>query len=653
MRVIVWLSVVHIVAEAFCRFSNQLKVSKSKIIIRSPSIGPPVLLSSSIEDLLREKFTKTMKSNNTRSFSSWSNFERSLPRRKYDVKGISSYLPLYTLEYYSRDDDLQKFADEIMQTPKNIEKQIRTCVKYIAAPPSSGKTSCILPAFLKTKLTHYFYVAFDNNQENNYRLYSGSSMMSSIPDKAHQQGADFMFQCIKTFLDPKSSGPHRIECNLNPADFQTTVDELQKYLDKKLGDQHQCLFHLDEHRKICPRGSDDDTGKDFSRGAMELLARVSRAQVVATYTDLPSLPPEGSSGMCRKPLKMPIFNMNQVMEKAVPELRITIPSNAPRSFHRKLATLKLRLSMTIRRLGITSVLHVRHDCPETETFLAAFQAAAALVGEDEKNALDALEACMKLCEFQTSLNIGADPNAAALLLGIPETERFNDMYRQLSDLQLVGYGLFTTSLGSLLARWDPNIEVYNKGLIKFLSMLESDDYLSSTPLETAYIWTLSTRSAVAGVLKIYKSLFTIKCNNLEPARLFPGDNSSICDTAFLRQDVLYYADERNGKPTHPLADIFFITKDQQLVLVDVAGGDDKKVMQKRKNLLAWIEANGGCIDGYTLHGVVLAPYDITGKTSSLTRVPNTNDESSAVEVVRGMAARRLLGGLDQIYVWLE
>ena len=586
-----------------------------------------------------------MKSNNAQIFSSWSNFERSLPRRKYDVKGISSYLPLYTLEYYSRDDELQKFADEIMQPPKKSKQQIRTCVKYIAAPPSSGKTSCILPAFLKTKLTHYFYVAFDNNQENNYRLYSESSMISKIPDKAHQQGADFMFQCIKTFLDPKSPGPHRIECNLNPADFQTTEDELQKYLDKKLGDQHQCLFHLDEHRKMCPRISDDDTGKDFSRGAMELLARVSRAQVVATYTDLPLLPPQGSSGMCRIPVKMPILNMNQVMD-AVPELRITIPSNATRSFYRKLATLKLRLSMTIRRLGITSVLHVRHDRPKTETFLAAFQAAAAL----EK---DALEACMKLCQFQTSINFVADPNAAALLLGIPETERFNDMYRQLPDLQLVSYGLFTTSLVSLLARRDPNIEVYNKGLIKFRSMLVSDDYLSSTPLEAAYIWTLATRSAVVGLLEFYECLFTIQCNKLEPARLFPGDNSSICDTAFLRQDVLYYADERNSKPTHPLADIFFITKDQQLVLVDVAGGDDKKVMQKRKNLLAWIEANGGCIDGYTLHGVVLAPYDITGKTSSLTRVPNTNDESSAVEVVRGMAARRLLGGLDQIYVWLE
>ena len=212
-------------------------------------------------------------------------------------------------------------------------------------------------------------------------MWSESSLISNDPDTAHQQGADFIFKCIKMFLDSQSPGPYKIECNINPPNFKTIEDELQNYLDKKLGDQHQCLFHLDEHRKMCPRISDDDTGKDFSQGAMELLARVSRAQVVATYTDLPLLPPKGSSGMCRIPIKMPILDMNQVME-AVPELRITMPCNASRSFHRKLATLKLRLSMNIRRLRITSVLHVRHDCPETETFLAAFQSAAALVGEE-------------------------------------------------------------------------------------------------------------------------------------------------------------------------------------------------------------------------------------------------------------------------------
>ena len=421
-----------------------------------------------------------MKSNNSKIFSSWPNFEKSLPRRQYNVKK-KFYLPLFKLGYYARDDDLQRFADEIMQPPKKSE-QSRVCVKYIAAPSSSGKTTCILPAFLKTTLTHYFYIAFDNNQDKNFKLRS-PFLISNDPDIAREQGADFMFQCIKGFLDSPLPGSQKIECNPNPPDFQTTEDELEKYLDEKLGDQHQCLFHLDEHRKMCPRISEDDTGKDFSRGAMELLARVSRAHVVATYTDVPSLPSKGSAGVCRIPLKMPILNINKVMD-TVPELRITIPSKASRSFHRKLATLQLRLSMNIRRLGITSVLHVRHDCPETESFLAAFQSAASLI---DKEGEGALEACMKLCKFRSSINREADPNAAALLLGIPESERFNDKYRQMVDLQVVGDGLLTTSLDKLLVSRDPNIEVYNEGRIIFNSMLAWDDYLSSTPLEAAYI----------------------------------------------------------------------------------------------------------------------------------------------------------------------
>ena len=45
---------------------------------------------------------------------------------------------------------------------------------------------------------------------------------------------------------------------------------------------------------------------------------------------------------------------------------------------------------------------------------------------------------MKLCKLKKSIDLGADPNAAALLLGIPESERFNDKYRQMVDLQVVG-----------------------------------------------------------------------------------------------------------------------------------------------------------------------------------------------------------------------
>jgi hypothetical protein len=50
------------------------------------------------------------------------------------------------------------------------------------------------------------------------------------------------------------------------------------------------------------------------------------------------------------------------------------------------------------------------------------------------------------------------------------------------------------------------------------------------------------------------------CDELLPARFFPGGDSGTCDTVFLKPGVLYYADERIGKPIHRLADIFFITK---------------------------------------------------------------------------------------------
>lgn len=158
-----------------------------------------------------------------------------------------------------------------MQPPK-FSGQVGTWVKYITAPPPEK-----LPVYCQPFWRQPFCIAFDNNKENNYRFWSPFSLKSTIPGIAHKQGADFMFQCVQTFLDSLSLGPHRIECDLNQPDFQTTEDALQKYVDERFGDQHQCLFHLDAHCKMCPRMSDHDTGKDFSQGAIELLAGICRA----------------------------------------------------------------------------------------------------------------------------------------------------------------------------------------------------------------------------------------------------------------------------------------------------------------------------------------------------------------------------------------
>ena len=90
------------------------------------------------------------------------------------------------------------------------------------APSSSGKTTCILPAFLKTTFSHYFYIAFDNNQDKNFKLRS-PFLISNDPDIVHQQGADFMSNVSKdSFLVSPLPGSQKIECNPNPPDFQTS-----------------------------------------------------------------------------------------------------------------------------------------------------------------------------------------------------------------------------------------------------------------------------------------------------------------------------------------------------------------------------------------------------------------------------------------------
>lgn len=64
-------------------------------------------------------------------------------------------------------------------------------------------------------------------------------------------------------------------------------------------------------------------------------------------------------------------------------------------------------------------------------------------------------------------------------------------------------------------------------------------------------------------------------------------DSSVYNLDFLKNGVMYYTDERvGGKPSHPLADLFFITEANELVLVDVYGGMSKKMLKEKGNNLA-------------------------------------------------------------------
>jgi hypothetical protein len=181
-----------------------------------------------------------------------------------------------------------------------------------------------------------------------------------------------------------------------------------------------------------------------------------------------------------------------------------------------------------------------------------------------------------------------------------------DMYnRQFTDVVSLSDKQFTVSVQRMLQTSDPSTTLYDTGRRLFSSLLsKEDDLISSTPLEACYYWTLSCSSFFSGQLVFLSNTFPIRCKKLLPERLFPGDDSKIYDLSFLRHNTMYYADKKNnGKLLHPLADLFFISDDNELILVDITGGNKEKVNNKKNGLTEWIENEQQNIPSYKLKGV--------------------------------------------------
>jgi hypothetical protein len=111
-----------------------------------------------------------------------------------------------------------------------------------------------------------------------------------------------------------------------------------------------------------------------------------------------------------------------------------------------------------------------------------------------------------------------------------------------------------------------------------------------------------------------KATFKIDCRALMPGRLFPSNNSSDYKLDFLKmkgaETTIFFVDERNdGKSTHPLADMFYLSGNNQLVLLDIIGSSNHDAIQnKLYNLRDWISRHKNNSDiPYVLRGVVLAP----------------------------------------------
>ena len=69
---------------------------------------------------------------------------------------------------------------------------------------------------------------------------------------------------------------------------------------------------------------------------------------------------------------------------------------------------------------------------------------------------------------------------------------------------------------------------------------------------------------------------------------------------------MYYVEEGRGHTTHPLADIFFLTRRNEVVLVSITGGTEKRSVERRNKLADWIVKEQESVENFELHGVVFA-----------------------------------------------
>ena len=597
--------------------------------------------SSVLKDRLELHFNKIMKRDDIPLLSNFDVFKNSLPVRRDSSTG--EHIPLYELPHWTCNNDM--LAYQLGEQPLTS----RAVVKYLSAPGGSGKTSCILPAFLKNAekkvggFTHYLYLSFDNNAYKYFRLDHNDRVTW---DLAEDQGAWFILECLKILLEkPDQMGPYKIPCNKEPLPIRSTVMEYLKRIiprpDQKL------LVHVDEHHKMCRRDGEGDVARNgalFSKGAMSVLACVPRVTVVATYTARPPLPPQGSSAVCRYPLALPCLDIYEAT-KFVEELRFPHSHDSFNREQKRLwVTLCFRLGMKLTEIGLL-LLHKRGD-ENTNNLLQEFEERAS-----HADATEALKKCIQLCTICDVKATEENKNAARLLLGIPE-KNIEPIERQVSNIFIVD-GSVSCSLMHLLTMEDPEYKVYSVGRRRFMHMLTAQDYLSHTPLESAYNWSLSCLSAVKESLTFLNDSteYMIKCKRLLPGRLFPTIETDTYDLSFMKPDTIYFAAERDGLPTHPLADMFFCTKDGQLVLIDIAGG--KNIEEKKNKLTLWIKREQDKVkdklpkwteweERFPLHGVVLAPL--------ATGVSMTCD---GVQVVCGEDAQKLLHGLRQVFLWLK
>ena len=228
-----------------------------------------------------------------------------------------------------------------------------------------------------------------------------------------------------------------------------------------------------------------------------------------------------------------------------------------------------------------------------------------------------------------------------LLLGIKDTEK-ERFGRHLNDLIVLPNQRITTTITQLLKFDDTNEHmrhVYAKGRDRMSKIIcERTDLLENTPLEEAFQWVVTCRSAAEKRLNFGfpDAKFPIHCKDIRGARIFEPQFMDVHKDQFdlitplnnklettdsaggkeepagdfrvyhLEHGIIYYAledkradDEGKGNSSHPRADMFFRTDDDDLVLIDITGSKGKSgtklnnMKDTIKKMQAALAANGG------------------------------------------------------------
>jgi len=460
-------------------------------------------------------------------------------------------------------------------------------------------------------------------------------------------------------------------------DVGDATERINQLLNDKIPGKHQrILIHLDEHRKM-------NNSADFCRGAMIALAKCPRVKCVATFTEplTELLAHDKSSGVSRQPCTHITFDLCVYLDKrySVDIRRLVAWQNLELTSiqKRKWATLAFRMAAAAHRDSPSSLVFPNLQCDwlaDVQSALNRFDAATVGMETLDSRGVAAFNKALGDCLDATALDLPGALNqnqiALDLMNGISEsgfTAHFGNN----------GAGCSLTILnGNVVASWQDLLTLEYDDLVafgdasqSFRDSLTEPDYLSGIPLEEAYGWSLLSRSADDGTLGFGSDAFSFnfKAINYTTGRLFRTDTANdLCqmvDPTKLKNGVLYRAAEGgNGvdflqelptvndvqvddqgvtaaptatalqtdqpQVTHPLCDLFFKSDDDELVMIDITGGNDL-TEEKAKKLDEWIGKYGGELKKGTgllrIVGIVLAPFD------KVATVTETSGEASATQ----------------------